>query len=223
VTAPARRRRAAVLLALALACGGLAASDVRSRTSAVEREVGPLVPVVAARADIPPGTKLDAAKLVVREVPQRFVPPDTLASADEAAGLRAETEIPAGGYITQGAVDKGGAARDPAGLRPGDRAVELAVAGGQALAGAGPGSRVDVLVTTDHRSFLAIEDVELLGLRQGAESEAGTKSEATVRLTLRQAVYLTAAQSFAREIRLLPRPSGEPRGGGRLSMSASAL
>src|SRR5206468_12883701 len=191
---------------------------------AVEREVGPLVPVVAARGDIAAGAKIDVSRLVVREVPQRFVPPDTLASPGDAVGLRAQTAVPAGGYITQGTLDRGpGTGRDPAGLRPGERALETAVAGGQALAGAVPGTRVDVLVTTEHRSFLALEDVELLGIRQGAEGDSGGKSLATLRVSLRQAVYLTAAQSFAREIRLLPRAAGEARGGQGLSVSASAL
>ena len=44
-----------------------------------------------------------------------------------------------------------------------------------------------------------------------------------LRVSLRQAVYLTAAQSFAREIRLLPRAPGEPRGAQSLSVSASGL
>jgi pilus assembly protein CpaB len=34
----------------------------------------------------------------------------------------------------------------------------------------------------------------------------------SLRVTVRQAVYLAAAQSFAREIRVLPRPAGD---GGR--------
>jgi len=224
VTRAAGRRRATILLSLALACGGLAASQVRSRTSAVEREVGPLVPIVVARQDIAPGAKIDPSKLVVREVPQRFVPPDTLASPAEAAGGRAQTGVPAGGYITQGALDgRAGAGRDPGALRPGERALELTVAGGQALAGAGPGARVDVLVTTEHRSFLALEDAELLGIRPGPDSDSGARSLATLRVSLRQAVYLTAAQTFAREIRLLPRAAGESRGGRSLSVSASAL
>lgn len=218
------RRRATILLSLAIASGGLAASQVRSRTSAVEREVGPLVPVVAARQDIAPGAKIGPGNLVVKQVPQRFVPPDTLASPAEAAGGRAQSGVPAGGYITQGALDgRTGAGRDPGTLRPGDRALELTVAGGQALAGAGPGTRVDVLVSTEHRSFLALEDTDLLGIRPGPESGSGARSLATLRVSLRQAVYLTAAQSFAREIRLLPRAAGDRRGGQGLSVSASAL
>jgi pilus assembly protein CpaB len=222
VTPGARRRRTAVLLSLALACGGLAASEMSSRASAVEREVGPLVPVVAARQDIAPGAKIAPAGLVVRQVPQRFVPPDTLASPGEAAGLRAQAGVPAGGYVTQGALDSR-AGRDPSGLRPGERALELSVSGGQATAGAGPGTRVDVLVTTDHRTYLALEDVELLAIRPGSAGEAGAKSLATLRVGLRQAVYLAAAQSFAREIRLLPRAAGDSRGAGGVSVSASSL
>jgi pilus assembly protein CpaB len=215
VTQKARRRRAAILLSLALACGGLAASKVSSRASAVEREVGPLVPVVAARADVASGTKLTPEHLTVREVPQRFVPPDTLATASDAIGLRVHANIPAGGYLTQGALETGAGARDPGSLRPGERALEVSVTGGQTPAG----GRVDVLVTTERRSFLALEDVQLLGLRQGAEG----KSLATLRVSLRQAVYLTAAQAFAREVRLLPRPSGEPAGATAPSVSASGL
>jgi pilus assembly protein CpaB len=223
VTRGPRRRRAAILLSLALACGGLAASKVHSRTAALEHEVGPLVPVVAASRDIAPGAKIEASELTVREVPQHFVPPDTLASPEEAVGVKTQAGIPAGGYITQGAVaGRADSGRD-AGLRPGERALEISVTGGQALAGAGPGARVDVLITTEHRSFLALEDAELLALRQGSEGDNGSKSLATLRVSLRQAVYLAAAQSFARETRLLPRPAGDAHGAGSLSVSASAL
>jgi pilus assembly protein CpaB len=177
---------------------------------------------VAARQDIAPGAKIDPARLVVRQVPQRFVPPDTLATPGEAAGLRAQAGVPAGGYITQGALD-GRAGRDPAGLRPGERALELSVAGGQAVSGAGAGTRVDVLVTTGHRTYLALADVELLGIRPGSEGDSGAKSLATLRVGLRQAVYLTAAQSFAREIRLLPRAAGDSSRPGGVSVGASSL
>jgi pilus assembly protein CpaB len=219
VTHRPSRRRALVLLSLALACGGLAASQVRSRANAVEREVGPLVPVVAARADIAAGAKIDAAQLAVREVPQRFVPPDTLATTTEVAGLRARAAVPAGGYVTEGALATGRGDGPEPGVGSGERALEIAVAGGQALAGTVAGSRVDVLVTSERRSFLALEDVELLGLREGPEQ----KSLATLRVSVHQAVYLTAAQAFAREIRLLPRPAGEPRCAGSPSVSASGL
>ena len=39
--------------------------------------------------------------------------------------------------------------------------------------------------------------------------EGAADSVATLRVTLRQAVYLTAAENFAREVRLLARPPGD--------------
>jgi pilus assembly protein CpaB len=97
---------------------------------------------------------------------------------------------------------------------------------------------VDVLVSTQAgeggpgRSFLALEDVEVLDLATGApdapapETEAdrpAASATATLRVTLRQAVYLTAAQNFAREVRLLPRPAGDRSRAGRAAVSAGGL
>ncbi|MFL5826552.1 MAG: hypothetical protein ACJ76V_08525, partial [Thermoleophilaceae bacterium] len=60
-------------------------------------------------------------------------------------------------------------------------------------------------------------------LRSGGQpadpSKGVSTSLATLRVTLRQAVFLTAAQSFARELRLLPRPPGERRRGLRIEAS----
>jgi pilus assembly protein CpaB len=114
------------------------------------------------------------------------------------------------------------------------------VAGGEALANAPPGTRVDVIVTTEPRSgsvggrtYLALQQVELLGARAAGGAGAGAgggdgavahaSTVATLRVTLRQAVYLTAAQSFAREIRLLARAPGDKRGAPPLTVEASGL
>ena len=43
---------------------------------------------------------------------------------------------------------------------------------------------------------------------------------ATLRVSVRDAVYLAAAQSFAREVRLLPRAAGDRGRSGRLSIGA---
>jgi pilus assembly protein CpaB len=230
-----RRRRGLLLLCLALASGGLAASQVRERERSVDAKVGPLVPVVVASRDIPPDERLRPADLAVRRVPARFVPPDALGARARLAGARAAVPVAAGAYITAGVL-QGAAAAGERPLRPGERALELGVAGG-GLALAGTGSRVDVLVSTRHhdgagRTFVALEDVALLDLRPaggGALAAGQTLDEppatalATLRVTPRQAVYLTAAETFAHEIRLLARPPGDRRRTGAVAVSEGEL
>jgi pilus assembly protein CpaB len=236
VSARRRRRRALVLLSLALACGGLAASEVRSRVDAVERRTGPLVPALVAARDLPADRKLAPPDLAVHRVPARYLPRDALGASREALGSRTAVPVAAGAYVTAGQLRGTGGRRARGGLRPGERAVEVAVAGGDALAAAAvPGSRVDVLVSSEPRdgtghTLLALEDVELLALEPGASgggqgqgARAAGSATATLRVTLRQAVYLTAAQNFAREVRLLPRPPGERRRARRTVIGAEGL
>ena len=222
----ARRRRGLLLLSLALASGGLAASQVRQRERNVESRVGPLVPVLVAARDVPADARIPRGALALRRVPARFVPPDALRSAADVVDARTAAPLVAGGYVTMGYLqgahgtpDRGGAA-----LGHGERALEIAVDGGSALAAAAPGARVDVLVSTEShgdggRTYVALEDVELLGLKDGSgaaafeqpdEGHASASSVlATLRLTVRQAVFLTAAETFGRDIRLLVRPPGD--------------
>jgi pilus assembly protein CpaB len=240
VTARARRRRGVVLLVLALACGALAASEVGDRIGAVESRVGAPVPVVVAARDLEPGTELGGGDLRVSQVPRRFAPPDAPTAPEQAVGLRTAGPVAAGSPITAGVVGTTADAGTPGALRTGERAVEVAVAGGAALAEtAVPGARVDVLVATDPgdgpgSAFVALEDVELVALAPGggaggipldgdSAAASAPSAVATLRATLRQAVYLTAAQSYAREIRLLPRPPGDRRRVGRATVGANDL
>jgi pilus assembly protein CpaB len=239
VSARKRRRRGLVLLTLALACGALAASEVGDKVSEVEGRIGVPVPVVVAARDIEPGAELSRADLRLSQVPQRFAPPDAPTSPDQAVGLHTAGPVAAGSPITAGVVGTTANGEDPGVLRRGERAVEIAVAGGASLIEtAVAGARVDVLVSTDPgdgpgSSFVALEDVELLALAPGASTGvpldaglsagAAASAVATLRTTLRQAVYLTAAQSYAREIRLLPRPAGDRRRIGRAAVGAGDL
>jgi pilus assembly protein CpaB len=218
-----RRRRSVLLLGLALVLGGLAASDVAQREAALNRRLGPLVPVVVTRGDIAAGAALSPGRLAVRAVPARFVAPDTYRAESALAGLHAAAPLPAGTYLSQAVV------RDPladsaagAPVRPGERVAEVVARASPELVVAG--SRVDVLVTREGqgggsgRTDLALQDVEVLragpapadsgGGGQDA-GDGGPRVSVSLRVTLRQAVFLTAAQSFAREIRLLPRAAGD--------------
>lgn len=222
-----RRRRAFVLLGLALVCGWVAASDVRGTERRARARLGPLATAVIAKQDLAAGKPIAATQLGLRTVPARFLPPDALTSPGDAVGLRAAIGVPRGGYVTASQLGDGGTTDEAASprLAPGERAAAVTAAGSAGALGA-PGSRVDVLVTTGAhgdvhgRTYLAIQNVQLLAVKPGADADHLT---ATLRVNVRQAVYLTAAQNFAQEVRLLPRPSGDRGGVGRLSIAGSQL
>jgi Flp pilus assembly protein CpaB len=96
--------------------------------------------------------------------------------------------------------------------------VEITVSGGEALLAGGspPGSRVDVVVTSEPngsgpgRTYVAAAAVRLLELtRQVVEGPGPSPGwSATLALTRDQALRLIEAESFARSVRLLPRPAG---------------
>jgi len=208
-----RRRRGLLLGGLSLLLGGLAASDVAGREAQLRRGVGPLVDVVVARRPLAAGARLTPDRLGARRVPARFAPRGGFASAGALAGQRVRAALPAGADITTAALARAPAGPGGAPLRRGERVADvLAVAPAAALT---PGTRVDVVVTREAdgdapgRTMLALEDVELLAARP-AEAE---RVAASLRVTVRQAVYLAAAQAFAHDIRLLPRPPGERRAG----------
>jgi pilus assembly protein CpaB len=226
-----RRRRAFLLLGLAFLLGALAASDVAGRERALESALGRPVPVVVTRAAIPAGSRLTPSRLAVRRVPARYAPRYAFDSPALLAGVRAAVAIGPGVDVTPALVDDG--RRPPAGppVRRGERVAEVVARGSAELVAAG--GRVDVLVTRDTgdgsgATTLALEDVEVLaavpaaggGGDAGAGDESadgGARVAVSLRVTLRQAVYLAAAQAFARELRVLPRPAGD-RGRGRQGM-----
>jgi pilus assembly protein CpaB len=221
-----RRRRAAILIGLSLILGALAASDVSGREAALRRQVGPAVPVLVARTGLAAGARLDPAALAVRRVPSRYAPAGAYRSPDEVAGLRAAVAIPAGADLDPALVDDGTRPTGPSGpaLRDGERVAQIVAVGPPRSLSAG--ARVDVLVTREGAggdgggsTTLALEDVEVLGVARapegsGGASDAGLPRVALeLRVSVRQAVYLAAAQSFARELRVLPRAAGDRRRG----------
>jgi pilus assembly protein CpaB len=229
-----RRRRGLLLLGLAAVCAGLAASLVDRYANEVAAQVGPLRQVVVARGDLPRGSLVTAAVardvFVQRRVPLRFAPPRTLQEPGEAVGYRTLTALSPGDYVGEAQL---GAPREEASGRaraPTGRLIEVAVTGAETIETAlRPGAVVDVLVTTDGnrgapRTYLALQRVPLVRFRPSAGSADGeADGTATLRTSLRQAVTLIAAQNFAREVRVVPRPEGDARRLGPTAMSAAAL
>jgi pilus assembly protein CpaB len=219
-----RRRRAAVLLGLALVLGGLAASDVARREAAIRTQLGPAVDVVVAGVDLVPGRPVAARDLSVRRVPARYAPVGAATLPEALVGQRLAAAVPRGGYLGAGQL---AAESPPAGppVRKGERVAEVVGSGAPALIV--PGARVDVLVTRDGPGSgaagteLALEDIEVLAARPapaGAGDSRGELVSVSLRVSVRDAVYLAAAQVFAREVRLLPRAAGDHRHAGRVSV-----
>ncbi len=221
-----RRLRAIAFGSAALACAGLAAAVAGGYRDDLDAQLGPLRPVVVARGTIPARRPLgpgDVDRLLeVRRVPQRFVPGGALSTPKQAIGRAPAGPIPPGAYLLAAqlrAPDRRGRPSRPP-LGRGRAPVQISVTGAVALAAGarGPaGARVDVIVTTEAgpgggqgRTYVAAENVKLLALTEsGADSELPgpdtEKSTATLALTRSESLRLIQAESFARQVRLIPR------------------
>jgi pilus assembly protein CpaB len=213
-----RRARALAFLTAAVICAILAAAVAGSYSSRVAARYGPLRPVVVAGAELPAGEPIGAdgagSSLVVRRVPARFIPPGALTRVGDALGRAPAAAIPAGSYVLGVQLELPRPVRPKAArVGEGRRAVEVAVAGADALTvggGTPEGSRVDVVIArqaglgSTARAYIAATNVRLLALRSPAGPGEGWS--ATLAVTEQQALSLIGAQSAGREIRLLPRP-----------------
>ncbi len=166
-------------------------------------------------------------------MPARFAPPDALGSVEGVVGALISVPVAAGSYLNAGLFEGGEEAGGAEVARRGEREVTVGVAGGGAFGDLVPGARVDVLVSTETgpaggRTVMALAGAELVRIGETpgggysgsdpGEAASGPTALATLRVSLRQAIYLTAADNFAREIRLLHRPRGDPSpAGGTIS------
>ena len=202
-----RRRRGALLIGLALALGGLAASDVGRREAAVRAQLAPLVDVVVAGRDLVPGRRVRPADLALRRVPARYAPVGAASVPEEVVGRRPAVAVPRGGYLGAGQLVDESATRPPA-IRRGERAVEVAGTGSAELVVSG--ARVDVVVVPERGGArLAITGAEVLSARALASVEGADAARvaATLRVSARQALTLASLEAGAREVRLLARTS----------------
>jgi len=112
----------------ALVLGALAASDVAGREAALERRLGPAVPVVVARADLPAGRIVRTSDLAIRRVPARYAPAASFSDPSQAAGLRTTAAVVHGTDLAPALLANGDGA-DATTLRPGERIADLVAAG----------------------------------------------------------------------------------------------
>ncbi|CAB4950342.1 unannotated protein [freshwater metagenome] len=219
-----RRRRAALLLGLALVLGALAAGDVGRRERALAAGLGPSVPVVVARKALEPGRLVGGADVSVRLVPRRYAPADRVARVAEIVGRRPRLAVPPGSDVSIPMLDDGAGPQ----LRPGERIADIVAIGDPQQVR--PGGRVDLLVTrgtdgADGTTRLALEDAEVVSTGEAPSENGdagGGRIAVALRVTVKQAVYLAAAQNFASELRVLPRgPDDDARGAAGITARSS--
>jgi pilus assembly protein CpaB len=210
-----------MLLALALLLGALAAASVRRREAALARALGPSVRVLVTRAPVAAGAPPAAARPLLRELPRRYAPPDAVTDAgDLGAGARVAVALPPGSILTT-SVLRGPADASAPQVGPGERVAQVVAHADPRAVTAG--ARVDVLVTREASgsqagaTTLVLEDVEVLDAHRApadaADPADGARVVAALRVRVRDAVYLAAAQAFAHDLRLLVRAPGDRAGG----------
>ena len=229
--AVSRRRRAALLLGLALVLGALAASDVaapRGGRARAARAAGPVSsspadPWRAAAGSPAPTSRSGASRRAGRC-------PAPLAAADALVGRRlAVARARRRRLVTADDLALAPGAAAPALRCPGERAADVVAAGpprrscpARAWTCSSPASRRR---RRAGGAELALQDVEVLrpprARRPRRRRRAGrSRRRRRCGSRVRQAVYLAAAQSFAREIRLLARAPGDRRHDGGVRVGA---
>ncbi len=208
------RRRAGLWLVLA-GVVGLAAAAMTLQAAGGPSDTGR---IVVAREGLTPGLLIDSAvaasALTVVSVPEGAALPGLLDDPVEALGRRVAVPVAPGEPITQAALG-GAPGAGPAPLEVGQRAVPvpLAAAGGGG-AGLVVGARVDVVASSGEgpagRTRVVVADAQVLAVAAAASPDGlATGGEALLRVTAQQALRITAALNFAREVRLLVRPPQE--------------
>jgi Flp pilus assembly protein CpaB len=170
--------------------------------------------VVVARAPLPPGLLIDdviaSEVLTAAPVPAGVRLAGLMGSPDDVVGRRTAAPVGAGEPLTEAALG-GAPGSGTAPLAAGERAVAVPLSGAAGAAGLSPGARVDVVASTGEgpagRTQVVVADAEVLMASQAPpEGGLGGAGEALLRVSAAQALRVTAALNFAREVRLLARP-----------------
>ena len=216
-----RRGRALAFVLAALLAAAAAAAIADGYGASVARGYGELRPVVVA-ADRParPGRRSTRAgrrraRAAAGPGPVRAARGARRPGRGDRPGSARRRSRPAPTCSPRSCGRRGPARRRSLGLGGGRRPVEIAVSGAEALlvGGAQPvGARVDVVVTTEPsgagtgRTYVAAAGGAAAGPGAGAgrRRRRGSPPRRSA-LTRRQALRLIAAESFARQVTLLPR------------------
>ena len=138
-----------------------------------------------------------------------------LATTAQAEGRRTVAPIAPGEPVTQAALG-GAPGTGPAPLQAGERAVPVPLrAAGASAAAPGPGARVDVLASDGEgpagRTRVVVSGAEVLALMRSDDGGGDIAADALLlRLGVDDALAVTQALDFAREVRVVIRPVTGP-------------
>lgn len=153
--------------------------------------------------------------LAFAPVPADGVLPGMLIDPGEASGRRVVAPVGEGEPLTQAALG-GAPGLGPAPLEAGERAVAVPLRALGAAAGApAPGTRVDVLASDGEglagRTRVVVAGAEVLAIMRDDVSRGDGSGDALLlRVSTEQALEVTRALDFAREVRVVVRPATEP-------------
>ncbi len=210
------------LMAIALVFSLLAAVLVYSYLSNLAGQNKQGLPVLVAKKDIAPKTKLTADMLKVVSVPQEYIQPGAMQDLNKAVGLVVREHIAAGEQVTQRRLLIEGRTSGFTTMIPANkRAVTVAVTDVSGVAGlVKPGDYVDIIVTFDekmvgeHLSQMFLQNVRVLATNRETEGAPGDKKEAlpaaskltvTLAVTPEDAARLAVAEDKGK-IRMALRP-----------------
>ena len=218
-----RRRRAAVLLGLALILGhalrhahGTARGGARGAARTDRRGRG------RARRSARRADAASSRDLGVRELPARYAPPGEPAFAAALAGQKLAVPVAKGGAGDRATCSSAAHRRPRRRSQRGERAVDIDATGSARpswparawTCSSPPSATTATAARRASRSRTSRSSPR--GRPPDAEEDKRAKVSATLRVTAAQAVYLAAAQSFARDVRLLVRAPGDRRKVGAL-------
>ena len=174
--------------------------------------------LVAARA-IPAGEVIGSAQadglLAFAGIPADAVLPGLILDPSDADGRRTVAPLAAGEPLTQAALG-GAPGLGPEPLATGERAVAVPLrAAGAVAAAPTAGARVDVLASDGEglagRTRVVVSGAEVLAVMRDDDARGDAAGDALLlRVSVSQALEVTRALDFAREVRVVARPASEP-------------
>lgn len=167
-----------IALVLSLTTSGLVYNYLQGVSEPAVRET---VPVVVAKTDIPPKTKVTTEMVQIQHVPTEYLQPGAVRDGKQVIGVLAREQIIAGEQITDRRLLIDGKSAGLPGLIPsGKRAVTVAVSEVSGVAGLiKPGDRVDVLATFDQGTAgdyigdVVLQNVLVLAVNRNLEASSG--------------------------------------------------